>query len=333
MKQSALFVNDGLPAILEDAMTANEGGRIYAANAARFTEATFSEPLTAFAVGWRDESKLQDLVDFIAPAVPVSRRFEYIEFINPEQFQLDASGDDIRSIGGSFPRVEYTQKKTLGNTKNKGLTIRVDMDNVEDMPLWREIYTARLMARLLRNEAYRAVSILSAAATNNAKTWSSGTPNPDGDARTATISFADVVGMHPTRALYGQTAWARRQIGYEIQATAGAFAGAPRKPEDLADFLGLDQVLVSRERYETGTYTAPAKTQMVANLVIFFLASQNMTPEDPSNIKRFISQTQGGTPFRVFEQIIDAKRTDITVEHYSDVVATSTLGVQQLTIS
>lgn len=318
----------------KDRFAANEPDTIYAANAARFTEATFSEPLTAYAIGWRDEGNLQALLDFVAPLVPTSRRFEYAEFINPEMFQADTFSKDLRPIGGAFARVEYTAKKTLGNTKNKGLTIRVDLDNVEDIPLWRELYTARLMARLLRSECYRAVNVLSAAATNNAVTWdTTALKNPDADVRSKVVAFADVVGMLPTRALYGHTAWVKRQASHEAQNTAGGFAAAQRTVSEVAEFLGLDDGYVSKERFETGSYSTPAKTQIVNNLVILFLAQQNQGPEDPSNIKRFVSQTQGGTPFRVFEQVIDAKRVDITVEHYSDIVATSTLGIQQLTVS
>jgi hypothetical protein len=50
-------------------------------------------------------------------------------------------------------------------------------------------------------------------------------------------------------------------------------------------------------------------------------------------VKRFVSNTQGGTPFRVFRQVVNAKLVDITVEHYSNILPTATLGVQMATIA
>lgn len=326
-----LFIaNEYAPVIANDNLQGNKTGVIYAANESRFIESSFQEKLTAFAVGWQDDGKLQELLDFTAPMVPTSRRFEYALATNPEEFQIDVNNDDIRAIGGAFPRVEYTSHKAIGSTKNKGLTIRVDLDNVEDIPMWRELYTAKLMRRLLRSECYRAINLLSAGATNTNKTWSTGSPNPDADMRTGTINFANIVGLHPSRILIGQTAWANRQTGFENQNVAGAFGGAPRTPDDLAQFLAVDEVFVSRERYAS---SASVRTQLVNNLVIIFLAMANQSPEDPSNIKRFVSMTQGGTPFRVYEQVVDMKRVDITVEHYSDIILTSASGIQQYTIS
>lgn len=330
MKTQDIFIANENAPVRRDLLMANEPGMIYAANESRFIESSFQEKLTAFAVGWQDDGQLQELLDFVAPQVPTSRRFEYALATNPEEFQIDTNGDDIRAIGGEFPRLEYTSHKATGSTKNKGLTIRVDLDNVEDIPMWRELYTAKLMRRLLRSECYRAINLLSGGATNTAKTWSSGTPNPDADMRTETINFADIVGVHPNRILIGQTAWARRQVGFESQNVAGAFGGAPRTPENVAEFLGVDDVFVSRERYAS---SSTVRTQLVNNLVLVFLAMANQSPEDPSNIKRFVSMTQGGTPFRVYEQIVDMKRIDITVEHYSDIVLTSSSGIRQLTIS
>src|SRR6266545_2172698 len=52
------------------------------ANAARLTEAYFSEPLTTYAAGWKDPNDINATLEFFAPAVPVNRRFEYAEAIN-----------------------------------------------------------------------------------------------------------------------------------------------------------------------------------------------------------------------------------------------------------
>ena len=304
---------------------------IYAANESRFVEATFSEPLTAFAVGYQDPGQLQELIDFICPAVPCTRRFEYMLAVNAEEFQAESNNDDVRGIGASFKQVEYTSKKTVGQTLNKGLTIRVDQDNVEDLPNWEQIYTARLMRRLLRSEALRAFTTLAALATDTPLIWN-GTAgqDPDQDIATLAIAYAESAGLNPTRVLYGIGAWNARRQAHRAQNTAGGFASAMMEIGEVATSVGVDDGFVSRERYST---SSTAKSRIIPNKVLIYLANANQSPEDPSNIKRFISNTQGGTPFRVFRQQVNAKLVDITVEHYSNILATATLGVQSATIS
>ena len=317
--------------IPRDTMGANVVDGIYAANESRFIEATFSEPLTAFAVGYQDPGQLQELIDFIAPAVPSTRRFEYALATNAEEFQAETNNDDVRGIGAEFKRVEYTSHKAVGQTLNKGLTIRVDLDNVEDMPMWEQIYTARLMRRLLRAEALRAYSVLAALGTATPLIWN-GTAglDPDQDIANLVISYADSCGMNPTRVLYGIGAWNARRQAHRAQNTAGGFASAQQTIDEVATAVGVDEGFISRERYST---SLTAKSRVIPNSVLIYLANANQSPEDASNIKRFISNTQGGTPFRVFRQQVNAKLVDITVEHYSNILATATLGVQIANIS
>ena len=144
------------------------------------------------------------------------------------------------------------------------------------------------------------------------------------------IAFQDVAGVAPTRVLYGNVSWNKRRIAHRAQNTAGGFASAAMSVDEVAQSLGLQSGLVSKERYQT---TPAAKSKVVGDIVIIYHAEAGQTTEDPSNIKRFVSPTMGGTPFRVYEQVISSKLIDITVEHYSQIVVTSTLGIRQLTIS
>jgi hypothetical protein len=64
-----------------------------------------------------------------------------------------------------------------------------------------------------------------------------------------------------------------------------------------------------------------------------FYALDGVTADDATNAKRFWSAVDGGGKFRVYEQQVSAKMIDITVEHYSNVVVTSTVGLRKLTIS
>jgi hypothetical protein len=322
--------NENVP-IAIDRMGGNTPDTIYAANESRFIEATFSEPLTAFAVGYQDPGQLQELIDFIAPVVPCTRRFEYALATNAEEFQAETNNDDVRAIGSSFKGIEYTSHKQVGQTLNKGLTIRVDLDNVEDMPMWEQIYTARIMRRLLRAEALRAYAVLAALGTVTPLIWNStGGLDPDQDIADLAVAYADQCGMNPTRVLYGIGAWQARKKTHRAQNTAGGFGSANQTIEETANFVGVDDGFVSRERFST---SATAKSRIIPNSVIVFLGEANQSPEDASNIKRFVSNTQGGTPFRVFRQQVNAKLVDITVEHYSNILPTATLGVQVAQIS
>jgi len=323
--------NEESSIIAADRMGGNAVDSIYAANESRFIESTFSEPLTAFAVGYQDPGQLQELIDFLAPAVPCTRRFEYALAVNAEEFQSETNDGDVRAIGAAFKQVEYRSSKAVGQTLNKGLTIRVDLDNVEDMPMWEQIYTARLMRRLLRAEALRAYNVLAALATDTPLIWNA-TPglDPDQDIANLAIAYADAAGMNPTRVLYGIGAWNARRQSHRAQNTAGGFASSQNTIEEVATNVGVDMGFISRERYST---SAVAKSRIIPNKVLVFLAQANQSPEDPSNIKRFISNTQGGTPFRVFRQQVNSKLVDITVEHYSNILPTASLGVQSATIS
>ena len=54
--------------------------------------------------------------------------------------------------------------------------------------------------------------------------------------------------------------------------------------------------------------------------------------DEPANIKRFVTPIDGGSMFRVYADE-HSKFTDLTVEHYSNVVLTSNDGIRKLTIS
>lgn len=307
----------------------NVPGEIYLANAARFIEANFSEPLTQYAIGWRDPGKLEALLEFMAPKVPTSRRFEFAKATNAEEFMSET--DDLRAIGSDFKRIEYTSDKQTDKTLNKGLTIRVDMDNVTEQPNWREQYTGRIMRRLLRNECRRSFALLDAAATATGnQAWSANfNLDPDQTVGDQVIAFQDIAGIAPSRGLFGVKAWQYRRRCFRAQNNAGGFASAKMNEQEVADFLGLDSVMVSRERYQS---SAALKSKIIGDSVYLYFAEANQTNEDPSNIKRFVSPTLGGTPFRVYEQQVNAKLIDITVEHYSNIVVCSTLGIQKIPI-
>lgn len=301
----------------------NPAGRICAANEARFTSAHFSEPLTAFAVGWRDPEDLDGILQRLFPEVPVGRRFEFKKATNAEAFLSEA--DDIRAIGAAFKRVEYTGESANEKTLNKGLTVRVDHDDVAGDD-WREVTVGRLIQRLARNELRRGVALLSASATNANKVWAAG--NPDADVREQLALGADASGIRPNVAAYGETAWDARLDVYESINTPAAGRKADMSPEDLARYLMVDLVEIVKARYQS---SASAKSAIIPCEVYLYLALQGASKDDPSHVKRFVTPTPSGR-YRVYEQAYE-KYTDISVETYSNIVATSTTGLRKLTIA
>jgi hypothetical protein len=321
------LANDGL--VLDSGNLAH--GQIALANDARFAEANFNQPLTTYAVAGWGSADLTPELEFFAPVCLVPRRFTYAEWLNAEALLSDGANDDLRAIGADFKRVEYKSTKTEAKTDNRGLTIRVDTDEVADKPNWQQRYTMMLLNRLKRNSLRRAVTLLAAAGANTARTWdTTAGKDPDQDVNTSLIAAATASGLRPTRVGYGDTAWSKRILAHRAQNSAGGFSSAGMTEQQLAAWLGVEQVFRSTARFQSAV---AAKSEIVSNLVLSFMAVSGATAEDPSNIKRFVSPTESGGPVRVFLQQVNAKCWDLTVEHYELIKITSTLGIRKETIS
>ena len=299
---------------------------IISANENRFSAGNYSEALTAFPVGWVDPENTAKILDFIAPPIPVGRRFEFKKSDNAQAFYSES--DDVRAIGAEFKRVSYAGESVNEKTINKGLTIRVDHDEVSGDD-WQERYVQMLMQRLLRNELRRAVKALEtiAASDNSAKSWNAGA-NPDADIRNMLMLAADQSGVRPNRLLFGESAWDLRMTSLESQNSAVAFKGAAMAKDELAGKFMLDGCEVLSSRYQSAPAT---KSKILADAVFAFFAQNTLSKDEPSNLKRFYTPTEEGGAFRVYCDE-HAKYTDITVEHYSSIVATSALGVRKLTV-
>ena len=309
-----------------------EHERVTEANASLLDQAFFSEPLTNYTVGFKDEDDLDAALEFFAPAVPVSRKFTYGVFDNAEQFLSE--DDDARPMRADFREMEYTSTKVLGATVNRGLQVCVDLDEIYGMPNWEEVYTNRLLRRIKRNSLRRAVALLSAAAIPTAKTWdTTAGKDPDQDVLSELVTAADLIGLRPNRVGYGDTSWSKRILAHRAQNTAGGFGSSSQTPDQLAAWLQVDKVSVVKSRY---TASATARTQVVGNLVLMFLAESGVDNNDPSNIKRFISMgpsEQGGGQYQVYSQRVSANRHIIAVGQYELTKITSTLGIRKFTVS
>lgn len=308
-------------------------GVIYIANEARITESNFSEPVTTYITGWRDPDNVeQTIIDIAGNAVPVGRRFEYGTTENAEAFLSEL--DDERAIGASFKRVEYTGGKVNAKTKNYGLMIRIDRDNLpEGQNLQQAIQyrAAKLKARINRNKLRRVVTALLSIDAGTAKVWSTAAgKDPDGDVISLLQTCGDSSGIHPNAVLYGSNSWTLRQLSLRAQNTPAGWGGAMMTPDQLAALLGVDMVKVSRERYQSA---ANAKSKIVGDVVVAYNRSMMPDEEDPSNIKVFSSPTAQGGLWATYVVDDGVKFVDVIVEHYALVVATATVGAKKYTIT
>ena len=288
------------------------------ANEDRFTASNFSEPLTAYAVGWDDPENLQELLDRICPAVPVGRRFEFKAGDNKNAFMADTDDSDMRAIGSPFKRVQFSGSSVNEKTHNKGLTIRIDKDDTQG-EMEEERAVARMLKRLTRNDLIRH-SAQACALPNSNKTWGSSS-DPDADIRNLLVSTADKAGMYPNVVMFGEGSWHIRQDSYAGQDNPKGNSSYQLSPQQLQQKLMVDLVEVVKARYQS---TATAKTKVVGNIVAAYFAEQNISKDDPSTVKRFVTNTEAGR-YRVFRQESD-KFIDISVEHYSNIVTTADFG-------
>lgn len=308
---------------------AHKHGVITELNADLITEGTYREALTTYAVGYRVPGMEADL-NVLAPPVQVAFRFDYKAFDNAEAFYSELT-DDLRAPRAVFKEVEFTSEEVPAKTANRGLMVCVDSDQVRDNPNWEQIYVGMLITRLRLNQLRRAINLLSAAATNTAKTWD-GTAgkNPDGDVRDEIRAAHTAAGVRPNRVAYGPTAWSLRQSSHEAQNNAGGYAAAARDEAAVARYLGIENVLVAQARYAT---SATAKAEALANLVLMFNAMASATVEDASNIKRFWSPCDNGQELMVHRWDVGPKKHCVAVELYELMKITSTLGIRKFTVS
>ncbi|HCJ11603.1 MAG: hypothetical protein A2Y14_01825 [Verrucomicrobia bacterium GWF2_51_19] len=300
-----------------------ESGIICAANESRFNAANLSQELTAFTAGWKDNTPLIKLLNFVAPPVAVNRRFEFKKTDNSECFLSE--DDDVRAVGSAFKRVEFTGTLTNAKTLNKGLTLRIDHDDAigED---WRERYVQLIVQRLYRNELKRALAALSENGKKIDKVWNAQS-NPDADLRNMLALAANETGVYPNRILFGESAWFLRSDTYDVQQNAGAHRAASLSLTELAQKLFVDEIQTVHARLQT----SKTKEKLLGNAVFAFYASDTIVKDEPSNIKRFYTPTDAGSPFRVYVED-HSKFSDLTVEHYSNIIVTAPNGIHQLVV-
>jgi hypothetical protein len=303
-------------------------GIILAANDANFDAAHLSEPLTEYLVDYPDEEGLDVLLDQAFPSVPVGRSFSYRVHDDKESFQLALNDEDIREIGGDFAQVRRTGTQADGRTDNKGLIMILDNDQGGEDPAVQQRAVANLRNRLLRTELYRGEALLEANDTAVTPNWgaSNTAADPDGDLVNSIDLSGDARGIDANTVLYGGSAWVTRFLSLGLGSNAARHQTRNLTPAQLAELVGVERLVKSKFRYQS---SASAKSKIVAGKVYAYYAKAGAMPDDPSNIKRFVTSVPGGGMLRVYINSV-RKRTEVAVEHYSRLVLTSSLGIRKI---
>lgn len=317
-----------------------KAGSVAVANTSRSDSATLSEPLTAYAVGYRDPEGVEETLEYVAPRKQVGgRRFEYKK--NPEYAEIFSENEngDVRTPGSDFKVIRIEGQIVQAKTANKGLTYRLDLDDIDPKQLEAEKQKkiAFLKRILVRTELIRALGLHVAASSAVQKAWASSSTNTNPD--TDVLGTIDGVrtsagGGMVNRVLYTDSAWTRRILGLHAINTPAAGIAATMTKEQLAGFLGVSGVQVCSAVYYDKSATTKrsgigkASTSGYLGRVLGFYGLPGMDVDDPTTVARFVSpNADGGLDFRVWEQQISSKIIDLTVEHYSLIVATLTAGV------
>jgi len=305
-------------------------GSILAANDANFDAAHLAEPLSEYIVGAPDDEGLQAAIEALFPSIPVGRSFTYRTHDTKEQYQTDSADDgDIREIGGDFAKIRTTGTQVDGRTDNKGLTMVLDNDQGGEDAAVQQRAVVNLRNRLLRSDLRRGLVILDAHDTSDSKTWGSGTTaTPDSDAAIANNTGGDARGVDGNVIVWGKSAWIKRMLGCDNNLSPGMAGRGMLSPAQAAALAGCERGIVLPFRFQS---TGTAKAAILTDTVFIYHAKAGAMPDDPSNVKRFVTNTPSGL-LRVYVQS-ELKKTLVTVEHYSRIVATSTVGIRKLAIS
>lgn len=307
-----------------------ENGQVYVANDSRFTAGAYNQALTTFAVGgWNNTGLEQELMLYTGAPVMVSRRFNYKVWSNAEALKSDLT-DDIRATGGDFKEVRIGNTEVSTQVANRGLIMVLDKDELAEGVMTENDAVAYLTNRLKLNQIRRASALLIAAATDQARTWTSGTRDADMDMITEVNNYQAAAGIGCNTVLSGRAAWVGRLTTLRALATAGGFAGAAKNEQELAAFLNVGTVARVNATYQSATAT---KTVVGSSKIIFFNRATSGMKMDPSNIKYFWAPTSGGGPISAFRYEEGAKRVIVGVETNELLAITYSGGIRTLTIS
>jgi len=298
------------------------------AHAGSFENTNFSQPLTTYAIGYKDPTDLEAQRRFLFPDVKVNNYFQFMKADNSKDFIIE---DDLtRAPGADFKRIKYSGTKVTQKVPNRGLGIVIDEDDVTggDITGAQQSAVETLIQRINRTELDSAVTMLQSASTLTAKVWDA-THDPEGDIENLIDGSGDLIGFDPNRLAFIGGSWIVRKNALRATNTPAAGAALSLTPDGVAQGCGAERGMIIRARKQSGA----SKVKIGSKNVIAFMAYDGMQKDDPSNTKCFWTPCQNGKKFRVLIRQVGDKSWLVLVEYYSVLVATSTLGLKGHTVA
>lgn len=310
-------------------------GQITVANTALNYGGSFTQTITGYLAGLPSDDETMSL-DELCPPIPTNDFFRFMK-ADDEAYLTETDDSDIRARGASFKRVQYKGTQVVDETSQKGLTMRVDHKDLAKneagtiIPGWENMYAEELRKRLVRADKYRFFSVLDAASTNVAVTFSAAT-NPDGLLRAMVQLTRTATGRLPSHVVIGNASWQGRIDAYEAAArvNVGAVNHAEYDELMLARYLRAEKVIIEEGMKQI--VKGGAKTDDLGLINYSYSAATSKIINDPSNCFRAWSAVKGGGEWAVSIKEQDVY-TDITVWHESKIVIPQTTGVRKTTVT
>ncbi|MBP5191208.1 MAG: hypothetical protein J6Z25_01395 [Opitutales bacterium] len=286
---------------------------IHTAQETKLNPNDYSHELTQFANTLLKE--MEKPLNFIAPTVFVKRFFEH----RKDTDLFSSPINDIRSTGSNFKYIDSVGEKVQSKTLNKGLTTRVDSDDlVKDCE---ERHVFAMVKLLLENEYRRAIQAyidtIKKAQKNTKKQLTEIGPwekdkSPDADLRNLLLTAWKDYGFSPNRIVMHQNVSYTRYVSCAQQNNAGA--NTINLPlGELAKLLSIEDIQLIQ----------PYVRGLEGDEIFVFLAQNGLPKDDASSaITRFVTPFDDGNLFQVYVET-HPKFIDITIEYYSDISVTA----------
>lgn len=326
LNERSILANQYAPAFNEGFRHARE----FAVNDSLMQLSAFSEGLTTFAVGRPMNADVEGELNFLAPGVPVPRRFAYRDFSGVRG--VESETNNKWPLRGDVPLIVEIGDEVDAHTELYGLGVEIDEEELDESErdTWQQTWTARLQDRCRLNSLRRAAALVIAASTNTNKTWGS-SADPDQDVRAKVIALQQATAITPNKVFYGATASSLRVGSFRAQNTAGSNASALFSPQQLASFLRVQAVRDSSAVYTDGSSTVNA---IIGSKVIMLRSNDSVSREDDSICKRFWTSLKGGTEFAVYLFQIGERKWRLSVGHRELVKITgNTAALAHFTVS
>lgn len=284
-----------------------------------------SSTLEGFKVGALKQD-LSGILEFIAPSVRVSVTSQYAY-----SYKVVNGKDDLpknnyeefaRGDGGEFGFIGYSDNKAVGQLKNYGLSTAVEIRDLEQEASFAQETFNRLVNFVDGAKVLKALGMLEATAGTNSYTIAT-TSNPIVQIEEKLDLTAQACGFYPNRILIGRGFWVKLHNVLTSGNNAWNFS-APKSVEELGDILGVE-IMLPKARYKLGS-----QLPLIANNeMIAFVGESGLSDSDLSTMKTF---NAGEMDFFEADHP-QGKLKILTVNEYTDVRTTSTVGASKFTFA